>query len=149
MLVLGSAAGGGFPEAARRARAGQLAMRTQSSVAVSADERRWVLLNASPDLRQQINERRWLQPAASAGRRASPIAAVVLTSVDIDHVAGLLTLRERQPLALYDRRCALNDGTGSPSSTLMSSQLTTPRLRLPTPQNSSSHSHRPWRWVDP
>lgn len=75
--------------------------RTQSSIAVSADGRNWVLLNASPDLRQQIQERRQLQPGADAPLRASPIAAVVLTNADVDHVAGLLNLRESQTFAVY------------------------------------------------
>jgi pyrroloquinoline quinone biosynthesis protein B len=105
VLVLGSAAGGGFPQwnsndkASRRARTGDpyARPRTQASVAVSADATRWVVLNASPDLRQQINERPQLHPTAEAGARASPIAAVVLTSADIDNVAGLLSLRESQP----------------------------------------------------
>jgi pyrroloquinoline quinone biosynthesis protein B len=107
ILVLGSAAGGGFPqwnsndESSRRARAGEIAGRTQSSLAVSADGRRWVLLNASPDIRQQINERRQLQPGSIDPNRSSPIAAVVLTNADVDHVAGLLSLRESQPFALY------------------------------------------------
>jgi pyrroloquinoline quinone biosynthesis protein B len=108
-LVLGSAAGGGFPqwncndERSRRARAGdpKLSPRTQSSLAVSADGRRWVLLNASPDLRQQINERPQLQPGRDDPKRSSPVAAVMLTNADVDHVAGLLTLRENQPFALY------------------------------------------------
>jgi pyrroloquinoline quinone biosynthesis protein B len=109
VLVLGSAAGGGFPqwncndEPSRRARAGdpQLLPRTQSSLAVSADGRRWALLNASPDMRQQIGERHQLQPHPADPTRSSPIAAVVLTNADVDHVAGLLTLRENQPFALY------------------------------------------------
>ena len=109
ILVLGAAAGGGFPQwnsndaVARRARAGDADTppRTQSSIAVSADGKRWVLLNASPDLRQQINQRRQLQPAADAPLRASPIAAVVLTNADVDHVAGLLNLRESQTFAVY------------------------------------------------
>src|SRR5947207_661853 len=107
ILVLGSAAGGGFPqwnsndEASRRARAGNIPARTQSSLAVSADGRRWVLLNASPDVRQQINESPQLQPGSIDPKRSSPIAAVVLTNADVDHVAGLLTLRESQPFALY------------------------------------------------
>jgi pyrroloquinoline quinone biosynthesis protein B len=71
---------------------------------VSADGRRWVLLNASPDLRQQINERRQLQPKPGDARRSSPIAAVALTNADVDHVAGLLTLRENQAFALYAHR---------------------------------------------
>jgi pyrroloquinoline quinone biosynthesis protein B len=109
ILVLGAAAGGGFPQwncndaAARRARAGDPAARpqTQSSIAVSADGRRWVLFNASPDLRQQIDANPDLQPGAGDGLRSSPIAAVVLSNADVDHVAGLLNLRERQKLALY------------------------------------------------
>ena len=107
VLVLGSAAGGGFPqwncncEACRRARAGDKGAiaRTQSSVAVSADDSHWFLLNASPDLRQQINDNPPLHP--KRGLRHSPIAGVVLTNGDIDHVAGLLTLRESSPLAVY------------------------------------------------
>jgi pyrroloquinoline quinone biosynthesis protein B len=107
ILVLGAAAGGGFPQwnsndaTARRARAGELRPRSQSSIAVCAQDGRWVLFNASPDLRQQIQDNPQLHPAADAPLRASPIAAVVLTNADVDHVAGLLNLRERQPLALY------------------------------------------------
>jgi len=109
ILVLGAAAGGGFPQwnsndaVARRARAGDpdTRPRTQSSIAVSADGRNWVLFNASPDLRQQIHQRHQLQPAADAPLRASPIAAVVLTNADVDHVAGLLNLRESQIFAVY------------------------------------------------
>lgn len=107
VLVLGAAAGGGFPqwnsnnEASRRARRGDPLARpsTQSSVAVSADGDNWVLLNASPDLRQQINDNHQLHPRE--GVRHSPIRAVVLTNGDVDHVAGLLTLRESHPLAIY------------------------------------------------
>lgn len=114
ILVLGSAAGGGFPQwntnddAARRARAGEIQPRTQSSLAISADGLRWVLLNASPDIRHQINERRQMQPRNSDPRRSSPIAAVVLTNADVDHVAGLLSLRESQPLALYGHQRVLD-----------------------------------------
>jgi pyrroloquinoline quinone biosynthesis protein B len=107
ILVLGSAAGGGFPQWNCRCPVCQLAWagdrrvspRTQSSLAVSADGERWLLLNASPDLRQQILATPLLQPRETG--RHSPIGAVVLTNGDVDHVAGLLTLRERQPLALY------------------------------------------------
>jgi pyrroloquinoline quinone biosynthesis protein B len=107
ILVLGAAAGGGFPQwntndtAARRVRAGDLRPMTQTSIAVSADGKRWVLFNASPDLRQQINDNIALQPGKDDELRASPLAAVVLTSIDVDHVAGLLNLRESQKLALY------------------------------------------------
>jgi pyrroloquinoline quinone biosynthesis protein B len=70
--------------------------RTQASIAVSADGKNWVIINASPDLRQQIlaNEQLWPAP----GRlRDSPIKAVVLTGGEIDNVAGLLSLREPIP----------------------------------------------------
>lgn len=107
LLILGSAAGGGFPQwnsndaASQRARRKDPAAtpRTQSSIAITADDRRWVVFNASPDLRQQINDNPPLHP--KEGKRHSPIAGVVLTNGDVDHVAGLLTLRESQPLAVY------------------------------------------------
>ena len=75
--------------------------RTQSSVAVSADFRRWVVVNASPDIRQQIQSTPELQPKRDGPKRNSPISAVILTNGDIDHIAGLLTLRERQPFRIY------------------------------------------------
>lgn len=107
IIVLGSAAGGGFPQwncncpVCRRARAGEpgILPRTQSSVAICADGANWFLLNASPDIRQQLAQTPALQPAS--GLRHSPIAGVVLTNADVDHVAGLLSLREGQPLTLY------------------------------------------------
>jgi pyrroloquinoline quinone biosynthesis protein B len=114
LRVLGSAAGGGFPQwnsndtASQRARAGdpRAPSRTQASLAVTADERRWIILNASPDLRQQINDNPPLHPRE--GKRHSPIAAVVLTGGDVDNIAGLLTLRESQPLAVYATRRILS-----------------------------------------
>lgn len=107
--IIGSAAGGGFPQwncnyrLSRAARAGVpgLRSRSQSSVAVSADGTGWVLFNASPDIRQQIAQTPELQPAADAPLRSTPIRAVMLTNADVDHVAGLLSLRERQPFAIY------------------------------------------------
>ena len=106
-IVLGSAAGGGFPQwncrcaVCRRAWDGDLRVkrRTQTSLAVSADGRRWSVLNASPDLRAQIGATRALQP--HDGTRSSPIEAVVLTGGEIDQTAGLLSLRERQAFSLY------------------------------------------------
>jgi pyrroloquinoline quinone biosynthesis protein B len=68
-------------------------------LAVSPDGERWLVLNASPDIRQQIALTGDLHPRARS--RHSPIEAVLLTSAEVDHVAGLLTLRERQPLAIY------------------------------------------------
>jgi len=107
IIVLGAAAGGGFPqwncncENCRLAWQGspRVRPRTQSSLAVSADSRRWVLFNASPDIRQQIATTPELHPRH--GARHTPIAALVLTNADVDHTAGLLTLRERQPFRLY------------------------------------------------
>ena len=107
IIVLGSAAGGGYPQWNSACPVGQRAWRkdpaapwrTQCSLAVSADDQYWVLLNASPDLRQQILETPALHPKQTP--RHSPIAAVVLTNGDIDHVSGLLTLRESQRFDLY------------------------------------------------
>jgi len=107
--VLGSAAGGGFPQwncngrnsADLRKGVAGLKARTQASVAVSADGRNWILLNASPDLRQQINDTPELHPAPDAGPRNSPIKAVILTNGDVDAIAGLLTLREAQAFTIY------------------------------------------------
>ena len=107
LIVLGAAAGGGFPQwnsacpIGRRAwqRDPAARWRTQCSVALSADGERWILLNASPDLRQQILATAELHPRR--GPRHSPIVALVLTNGDVDHVAGLLSLRESQRFALY------------------------------------------------
>ncbi len=107
IVVLGSAAGGGFPQwnsnapACQRARRGDACARprTQASVAVSVNGRRWYLLNAAPDLAGQIAATRQLWP--QEGLRSSPIAGVVLTGGDVDAIAGLLTLRERHPFTIY------------------------------------------------
>jgi pyrroloquinoline quinone biosynthesis protein B len=114
--VLGSAAGGAVPqwnchcEICEAARAGARARpRTQSSLAIRGDDGPWYLVNASPDLREQ------LEPlAAVGGVRASPIAGVLLTDAEIDHTAGLLLMRESPaPLRIYGEagiRRALSDG---------------------------------------
>lgn len=107
--IVGSGAGGGFPQwncngpVSRRAWAGEPVARprTQASVAVSSDGEHWVLLNASPDLRQQIAATPALHPRPSGTLRNSPICAVVLSNGDVDAVTGLLSLRERQPFTLY------------------------------------------------
>ena len=100
--VLGSAAGGGFPQIncncrncadLRQGKPG-LCARTQSCLAVTGDGESWVLLNASPDLRQQVGATPELAPPPQAGARMSAIKAVVLTNGDVDHIAGLLSLRE-------------------------------------------------------
>jgi len=105
-IVLGSAAGGGVPQWNCRCAVCSLAWmgdpqvrpRTQSSLAVSPDGDAWLLVNASPDIRQQITATPALHPRS--GLRHSPIRAVLLTNGDVDHVAGLLTLRESQPFDL-------------------------------------------------
>lgn len=107
ILILGAAAGGGFPQwncaCANCAglRAGTLAARpqTQSSIAVSGDGERFLLINASPDIRQQINATPALQPAR--GARDTGIGAVLLADAQIDHTAGLLILREGDRLPVY------------------------------------------------
>jgi pyrroloquinoline quinone biosynthesis protein B len=105
-IVIGSAAGGAFPQwncgcpncvGVREGRAG-LVGRTQDSVAVTANGDRFALINASPDILAQIKATPALWPRAP---RHTPIGAVVLTNGDMDHILGLFSLRESQPLALY------------------------------------------------
>ena len=104
--VLGSAAGGGFPQwncgcpNCRGVREGTIAAvpRTQESVAVSGDGKAWFLLNASPEIRAQIESFPALHPR---GPRDSPIAAILLTNGDLDHCLGLLSLRESHPVTVY------------------------------------------------
>ncbi|MGA2893960.1 MAG: pyrroloquinoline quinone biosynthesis protein PqqB [Xanthobacteraceae bacterium] len=106
-IVLGAAAGGGFPQWNCRCPVCQLAWaddprvkpRSQASLAVSADGEQWILLNASPDLRAQISATPILHPRTAP--RGSPIEAVVLTGAEVDQTAGLLSLRERQGFALF------------------------------------------------
>ncbi len=104
--VLGSAAGGGFPQwncgcprcLAVRDGSRPCRPRTQSSVAVSADYRRWFLLNASPDIRAQIEAFPALHPQ---GIRDSPLRAVLLTDGELDHTLGLLLLREADDIEIH------------------------------------------------
>jgi len=121
LRILGSAAGGGFPQwncgcancagvrqnSVRQTRVRQTGAsqnnfngkaRTQAQLALSADGSLWFLAGASPDLRSQIEATRNLHPRS---RRDSPIAGIVLASADLDHVLGLLLLREFQPLRVY------------------------------------------------
>jgi pyrroloquinoline quinone biosynthesis protein B len=104
--ILGSGAGGAFPQwncgcpncaAVRAGREGYLP-RTQDSLAVTADGDRYVLVNASPDVLVQIQRTRALWPRSP---RHSPIAAIVLTNGDMDHVLGLFSLRESWPFELW------------------------------------------------
>jgi len=109
LKILGSAAGGGFPQwncnyrLSRSARKGEggFRPRTQSSLGVSADGKDWILFNASPDIREQIAATAELQPSEDGPLRASPIRAVILTNADVDHIAGLLSLRERHRFVIY------------------------------------------------
>jgi pyrroloquinoline quinone biosynthesis protein B len=104
--LLGSSAGGGLPQwncvcpNCRAARAGRIPARTQSSVSVSADGVHWYLINASPDLRVQIENFPLLQPRPGSGRN-SPVEGVLLTNADLDHVLGLFLLREGERLILH------------------------------------------------
>ncbi len=105
--ILGSAAGGGFPQwncgcrNCSELRAGTFTgkARSQAQVAVSGDGERWFLLGTSPDLRYQIESSPVLHP--KNGTRTTPIAGAVLAAADVDHVLGLLMLRELQPLRVY------------------------------------------------
>ncbi len=106
ITVLGCAAGGGFPqwncncEGCRAARAAPDTHEGQAGIAISADGAHWFLINASPDIRQQINATPCLHPRA--GRlRDSPIAGVILTNGEVDAVAGLLSLREGSPFTIH------------------------------------------------
>jgi pyrroloquinoline quinone biosynthesis protein B len=108
--ILGSAAGGGFPQwncacpncCALRAGTFHGKARTQTQVAISTDSESWFLLGASPDLRAQIEATPEIQPRKTKnGIRQSPIAGAVLANADIDHVLGLLLLRELHPFRVH------------------------------------------------
>ena len=114
--VLGAAAGGGYPQwncnhpnsrLARNKSEHALAS-TQSSIAVSADKKKWFIFNASPDLRQQLWNNHELMPAEGDPLRYSPIMGVVLTNADVDHTAGLINLRESQKFNLYATKRVLD-----------------------------------------
>jgi len=105
-IVLGAAAGGGFPQwncgcancvAVREGKAGY-EPRTQDSIAVSGDGARFAVVNASPEILAQVQRNRALWPRST---RHTPISAVILTNGDMDHVLGLFSLRESTPFALY------------------------------------------------
>ncbi len=136
--ILGSAAGGGFPQwncngaqssAVRHGRPG-LRARTQSSLAVSANGEDWVLLNASPDLRQQINETPLLWPKVNGKLRDSPIRAAVLTNGDVDHIIGLINLREGQAFSVYGSDRVLGTLAANSVFNVLAADLV-PRVVLP------------------
>jgi pyrroloquinoline quinone biosynthesis protein B len=105
IVILGAAAGGGVPQwncgcAVCQAARSEGHHSTQASIAISADGEHWFLINASPDLRQQLIATPQLHP--KPGRlRHSPIAGVVLTNSEVDAVAGLLSMREGSPFTVY------------------------------------------------
>jgi pyrroloquinoline quinone biosynthesis protein B len=107
LRILGSAAGGGLPQwncacpNCLAARAGQIALQTQSSIAVGAESGGWLLINASPDFARQIESTPELQPHRNSPR-STPIAGVLLTNADLDHALGLLLMRQEEtPLVVY------------------------------------------------
>jgi pyrroloquinoline quinone biosynthesis protein B len=140
-IVLGAAAGGGFPQwncrcaVCRLAWAGdkRVKPRTQASLAVSADGQHWTLLNASPDLRAQIQANQNLQPRGQAhdNARGSPIAAVVLTGAEIDQTAGLLSLRERSPFTLHGTAATLAAVADNPMFSALAPDVVARRAVVP------------------
>ena len=126
--VLGSAAGGGFPQwncncsncyGVRDGKI-QATPRTQSSIAISVDDERWILFNASPDIRLQLESFPLIQPRR--GLRDTGVAAVVLADSQIDHSTGLLMLREGCPLKVYATAMVKQDlSTGFPIFTMLES----------------------------
>src|SRR5436305_6522420 len=113
VVVLGAAAGGGVPQwncgcpVCLKARTDPGLRSTQASVAISADNEHWLLVNASPDLRQQLIATPQLQPKRG-NLRHSPIASVILINGEIDAIAGLLSMREGWPFTIYAHRKVLS-----------------------------------------
>jgi pyrroloquinoline quinone biosynthesis protein B len=132
-IVLGSAAGGGFPQWNDRGPVGRLAWdgdpravaRTQASLAVSADGERWLLLNASPDIRAQVLATPALHPRTAP--RHSPVTDIVLTGGEVDQVAGLLSLRERQPFTIWATAPVLDELAANPIFEVLSPEYVTRR----------------------
>ena len=128
VMVLGAAAGGGFPQwncnchncCGVRSGSIEAQPRTQSSIAVSADGERWILFNASPDIRAQLEANPPLQP--KKGRRDTGIHGIVLADSQIDHTTGLLFLREGCPLTVYCTDMVAQDlSTGFPIFVMLQS----------------------------
>ncbi|SMO73421.1 pyrroloquinoline quinone biosynthesis protein PqqB [Paracoccus laeviglucosivorans] len=125
IVILGTGAGGGLPQwncgcaHCDAARDGRIPSMTQSSVAVSADGVHWALINASPDLRAQLAATPLLWPS---GLRETPIRSVLVTNGDIDHVAGLLTLREGQPFDLFATPAIHDVLAGNPMLSALSAE---------------------------
>ena len=144
ILVLGSAAGGGFPQwncncdLCAGVRHGRLRARprTQSSIALSVDGENWLLINASPDIRGQLTSLPALQPERA--KRDSGVAAVMLTDSQIDHTTGLLILRESdRPLTLYcTDRVYADLTTGFPVLNMLGHYCGVDRRAVPTDGSS-------------
>ena len=135
--VLGTAAGGGFPQwncacrlcAACRAGDPAVKPRSQDGLAISRDGRAWTLVNASPDLRDQILASPQLAPGP--GRRDTPITDVVLTDAELDHTLGLLLLRGHEGLRVW-----------APGPVLAG-------LGEQFPVRAIAERYRPWQWREP
>lgn len=135
IIILGAGAGGGFPQWNSAAPGCLLARegihakaRTQASLAISGDGEHWFLLNASPDLRQQILTTPALQQKGAI--RGTPIQGVILTGAEIDTITGLLTLREREPFTLMGSQSTLNQLNANPIFEALDRQII-PRHSLP------------------
>jgi pyrroloquinoline quinone biosynthesis protein B len=139
-IVLGSAAGGGVPQWNCRCPVCRLAWdgdvrvkaRTQASLAVTADGKNWVLINASPDLPQQIRQSSALHPPSAT--RASPIKSVLLTGAEIDQIAGLLSLREREPFTLVATWATLDALASNPVFGVLAPELVSRQVASPAEQ---------------
>ncbi|SJM94299.1 pyrroloquinoline quinone biosynthesis protein PqqB [Crenothrix polyspora] len=136
--VLGSGAGGGFPQwncncnNCRRLRTGDMSAkaRSQSSIAVSTDNNNWLLINASPDIRAQLEAFPAIQP--KHGLRDTGIKAVLLMDSQIDHTTGLLMLREGKPLDIYCSEMVKQDLTsGFPVFNMLSHYCTVNHHAIP------------------
>jgi pyrroloquinoline quinone biosynthesis protein B len=135
-IVLGAAAGGGFPQwncncdVCRLAWAGdpRVRARTQASLALSLDRKHWTLLNASPDLRTQIQAAKSLHPKSL---RDSPIKAVILTGAEIDQTAGLLNLRERSPFMVMATVATLAAVADNPMFSVLAPDVVSRRAITP------------------
>lgn len=151
IVVLGTAAGGGVPQwncgcaNCRSARNGHPELKsTQASIAVSADREHWFLINASPDLRQQITDTPALHPRAGALRH-SPITGVILTNGEVDALAGLLSLREGTAFDLYAHSRVLSILSDNPIFNVLRADLVARRalkldasISLPLPDGTPS-----------
>jgi pyrroloquinoline quinone biosynthesis protein B len=146
--VLGASAGGGFPQwncngpmsAGARARKPGFAPRTQSSLAVSPDGRRWILLNCSPDLREQIADTPELWPDPKGPLRNSPIKAVIVTNADVDHIIGLINLREGTPFTIYGSDRVLKTINANSVFNVCNPSIV-PRLELPLDKPVAIEDH--------